>query len=465
MNILKTLYKTSLFCAALGATVFLFAPAALASSLSTNWNMASVWEGENGQLASHGPLQSRANTTTADGRLAVFWAQAGNIVAGDTNNVSDIFIFDRLTKVTRRVNIGAGNTQGNGHTRNATISADGRYIGFTTLATNTAAGPQCIPSHDCAFSGVLDRTTDAITVASKDNITGQLMPVTYGLRPILTMHPAIISGDGQSFLFSVTSQTATDQTPDIFVRNLVTGVVTQANVKNNGQPDTKGAIDPSISNDGRFVVFNSRAILAPDTNGTFDVFMRDMVQGSTTLISRAYLSQAAANEESHVANISGNGQFVVFRSFATNLLPGGNPGIGNIFLHDRQAGTTKQIMAKRDQQPNGTSYHPSISADGSHITFESNASNLVGADTSALDLFLHYRQAGITRKIKLPPRTDVQMILQGFPVINADDKAITYQLYTYSPTNQAFNAHGIYFNYDPVSHIPFYDPGDILDLL
>lgn len=464
MDIFKILRKAPLFLAALTTTLFLFAQAAQASSLSANWTMASVWEGPNGQLASHGPLQSRANTTTADGRLAVFWALAGNLVSGDTNNVSDIFIFDRITKITQRVNIGAGGTQGNGHTRNVTISADGRYIGFTTLSTNTAAGPQCVPGYDCAFSGVLDRTTGAITVGSK-NSSGQLMPVTYGIRPIITMHPAIISGDGKSFLFSVTSQTATDQTPDVFVRNLTTGVVTQANVKNNGQSSDKGAIDPSISNDGRFVVFSSRVILTPDTNATFDVFLRDMAQGSTMLVSHANQSQAAANDGSQSANISGNGQFVVFRSFASNILAGGNPSIGNIFLYDRQTSNTRQIMARHGEHPNGTSYNPSISADGSHITFMSNASNLARADTPNLDMFLYYNRADITRKINLPPRTDVEMILLGAPVINADGKAITYLLYTRSPTNQAFNAHGVYFNYDPVSHIPFYDPGDILDLL
>ncbi|HEU5187611.1 MAG TPA: hypothetical protein VFT87_03850 [Candidatus Saccharimonadales bacterium] len=464
MSIFKIFYKTSLFSAALAATLFTFAPAAQASSLSTNWNMASIWEGPGGELASHSPLQSRANTSTADGRLTVFWALANNLVPGDTNNASDIFIFDRITKMTQRVNIGAGNTEGNGHTRNATISADGRYIGFTTLATNTAAGPQCIPGHDCAFSGVLDRTTGAITVASKDNSTGQLMPVTLGVRPIVTMHPAIISGDGHSFLFSVTSQTATDQTPDIFVRNLITGVVTQANVKNNGQPSDKGALDPSISDDGRFVVFSSMVILTPDANGTFDVFMRDMVQGTTKLVSHAHQSRTTANDGSQSAKISGNGQLIVFKSFASNLVAGGNLGNGSIFLYDRQTDTTRQIMARRGEQPNDSSSYPSISADGSHITFMSNASNFTHADTRDIDMFLHYTRALITRKIKLPPRTDVEMTLMGTPVINADGKAISYLFYTRSPINPALNSYGASLNYDPVSHIPFYDPGDIVDI-
>lgn len=462
----KILRKTSLFSAALGAALIVFAPAAQASSLSVNWTMASIWEGESGQLASHRPLQSRSNTTTADGRLAVFWAEAGNLVAGDTNNVSDIFMFDRVTKVTQRLNIGSGGEQGNGHTRNATISADGRFVGFTTLATNTAAGPQCIPGHDCAFSGVLDRSTGAITVASK-NANGQLLPVTYGVRPIITMHPAIISGDGQSFLFSVTPQASADRTQDIFVRNVTTGEVNQINLQSNGQPADRAASGPSISNDGRRVAFSTGAALLPtDTNGTFDVYMRDVVQGSTSLVSHAHQSQMAANNTSEAANISGNGQFVVFKSVATNLSPEGNTGVGQIFLYNTQTNGMKQVSVGRSgEQSNGPSYDPSISADGSHITFMSNASNLVGGDTRDLDLFLYYHQAGITRKIKLPPRPDVQMALQGAPVINGDGKAITYLLFTRSQTNPAFNAYGIYFNYDPVSHIPFYDPEDILDLL
>lgn len=431
-----------------------------ASSLSANWIMGGVWEGPSGSLAHHAPQQSRANTVTADGRLAVFWSEAGNLVAGDTNNSSDIFIFDRVAKLTQRLNLGAGGAQSNGHTRNVTISADGRYVGFTTAATNTAAGPQCIPGHDCVFSGVLDRTTGAITVGSKDS-SGQLMPVTYGIRPITTMHTAIISGDGKSLLFGATSPS--ERAPDIFVRDIAAGTTKQANVSDQGVRSQSGVYDPTISSDGRFVAFSTASSLSPeDDNTRSDVYVRDMFQAKTKVIS------LPVGDASESAVISGNGQFVVYKAYAAGL-PGSPSGISNIYLYNIQNGSTKQISnAKFGGRPNGSSDNPSITADGSHITFTSTASNLVRAgqqDTSDTDIFLYYNNSGITRIIKLPPRTDVEMFVMGSPVINGNGKAVTYQLYTRSASNPAANAYYIYFNYDPVSNIPFYDPEDRLDLL
>jgi hypothetical protein len=442
------------------------ASSAGASSLSANWIMGGVWEGPSGSLAHHAPQQSRTNTVTADGRLAVFWSEAGNLVAGDTNNSSDIFIFDRITKVTQRLNLGAGGTQSNGHTRNVTISADGRYLGFTTAATNTAVGPQCIPDHDCVFSGVLDRTTGAITVGSKDS-SGQLMPVTYGIRPITTMHTTIISGDGKSLLFSATSPI--ERVPDIFVRNLAANTTSQVNVNGQGVRSQRGVYDPTISTDGRFVTFSTASSLASeDDNSLPDVYVRDMLQAKTKVVSIEHNGHYPVGNTSESAAISGNGQFVVYKAYTTGL-PGSPNDISNIYLYNMQNGSTKQISnAKFGSRPDGSSDNPSITADGSHITFTSAASNLVRAgqrDTSDIDIFLYYNNSGITRIIKLPSRTDVEMFVMGSPVINGNGKAITYQLYTRSANNPAANAHYIYFNYDPVSNIPFYDPEDRLDLL
>ncbi|HET9412345.1 MAG TPA: hypothetical protein VFO38_05940 [Candidatus Saccharimonadales bacterium] len=466
MNTTKKHRNKIKITALLFAALILPASSAGASSLSTNWIMAGVWEGPSGSLAHHAPQQSRTNTVTADGRLAVFWSQANNLVAGDTNNSSDIFIFDRTTKVTQRVNLGAGGTQSNGHTRNVTISADGRYIGFTTAATNTAVGPQCVPGHDCTFSGVLDRSTGAITVGSKDN-SGQLMPVTYGIRPIVTMHTAVISGDGKSLLFSATSPS--ERAPDIYVRNLAASTTKQANISDQGIRSQGGVYDPTISNDGRHVAFSTASSLAAEDNNSLpDVYVRDMLQAKTKVISLEHNGTYPVGNTSESAVISGDGQFVVYKAYTTGL-PGSPNDISNIFLYNTQNGSTKQISnAKFGGRPNGSSYNPSISADGSHITFLSAASNLVRADlhdSSDIDIFLYYGNAGITRAIKLPPRTDVEMSVMGSPVINGNGKAITYQLFTRSASNQAANAHNIYFNYDPVSYIPFYDPGDILDLL
>lgn len=451
----------SLAATAFIVAVFCSAPVAQASSLSTNWNMGSVWEGSSGSLAHHAPQQSRANTTTANGRLTVFWSEASNLVAGDTNDVSDLFLFDRTTKVTQRINIGKDGAQGNGHTRSATISADGRYIGFTSSATNTALGPQCISGYGCTFAGVLDRKTGALTLGSV-NTAGQLIPLSNDFRPIQQVPPAIISSDGKLLLITAV---AADTTTDVYVRNVQTNVTSQANLDSNGQRSRWGVHDSSISGDGRYVTFTTVSPMVPeDTNGVTDVYVRDLQLSRTQLISRAHGTNRAAHGSSDSANISSNGSRVVYRSLSNNIVPGVTDFVSDIFMYNMHTGITKRVTLSRDNnQSNGDSYNPSITADGSHIAFLSEASNISRFDVPGVDIFLYYDVAQITRRIVPPKANDATQSLYP-PVISADGKNIVYQLYNRSNTNPAANAYGIYLNYDPVAHIPFYDREDILDL-
>lgn len=456
--------KPLVFVAAL--TVALFSstsvPAVQASSLSTNWNMASVWEGPSGSLAHHAPRQSRANTATANGQLAVFWSEANNLVAGDTNQVSDLFLFNRITKVTQRINIGVGGMQGNGHTRSATISADGRFIGFTTSATNTMLGPQCVSGYGCTFAGVLDRTTGTITLASLDT-AGQLIPLVNDYRPIQQVPPAMISSDGSRLLMATSAVNATTH---LYVRNLHTNTTVQADLDTDGQPTQWGVQDASISGNGRYVVLTTVSSLVPeDTVGTSDIYVRDLQDSRTQLISRAHGSSGAAHGSSDSANISSDGSRVVYRSLANDIVPGTPDSVSDIFVYNMQANSTNRISVPRyGSQPNGNSYDPSITADGSHIAFLSDASNLSRIDAPGKDIFLHYNSAQIIRRVPPPPANGMLQSLYP-PVISNDGKNITYQLYVRSNTNQAANAYGVYLHYDPVTHIPFYDSGDILDLL
>ncbi|MFQ5488895.1 MAG: TolB family protein, partial [Gammaproteobacteria bacterium] len=135
----------------------------------------------------------------------------------------------------------------------------------------------------------------------------------------------------------------------------------------------------SLSDDGRFAVFSSAAanLVAGDSNGVADVFVRDRQTGTTSRVSMAS-NGSEADGPSGAAVISGNGRYVAFESQAGNLVAGDSNGVSDIFIHDRQTGQTWRVSVAGDgSQGNGPSQRPDLSADGRFVSFESQATNLV----------------------------------------------------------------------------------------
>ncbi len=161
---------------------------------------------------------------------------------------------------------------------------------------------------------------------------------------------------------------------------------------------------PALSADGRFVAFESYAsnLVAGDTNGAADIFVRDRQSEKTTRVSIDSAGKQG-NNSSYAPSISADGRWVAFQSDATNLVPGDNNGWADIFVHDRQTGkTTRVSMDSVGNQGNGYSMAPVISADGRFVVFGSYASNLVGGDTNrAPDIFVHDRWIGNTTRVNM----------------------------------------------------------------
>ena len=163
---------------------------------------------------------------------------------------------------------------------------------------------------------------------------------------------------------------------------------------------------PSISDDGRFIAFLSKAdnLVPGDTNGEMDVFVHDRETRQTT---RASISsdgnEANAGVGWTIKSISDNGRFVVFSSSADNLVSGDNNLQQDVFLHDRETGeTTRLSLAGDGSEANRSSHFPGIFADGRYVTFESHADNLVPGDTNGIiDIFLHDRDTGLTRRVNI----------------------------------------------------------------
>lgn len=196
----------------------------------------------------------------------------------------------------------------------------------------------------------------------------------------------------------------TNNAEDVFVHDRKTGRTRRVSLRSNGAQGDDDSSLPSISANGRFVAFESDAtnLVNNDTNTDEDIFVHDRRTGVTTRVSRRS-NGAQANASSHNAALSGNGRYVGFDSEATNLVNGDTNGFQDVFVHDRQTGkTTRVSLRSNGQQANESSEEPALSFDGRYVALESSASNLVPGDSNGVtDLFVRDRAAGVTRRVSI----------------------------------------------------------------
>jgi len=305
-----------------------------------------------------------------------FYSTASNIVPGDTNNTDDIFVRDTLTNTTTRVSVDSAGNQGNRDAYGASISADGRFVAFSSFASNIVPEDTNNTS-DIFVRDLLTNTTTRVSVDSAGNQANSFSG------------SASISGDGRFVAFGSNSSNLVPGDPnyrdEIFVRDLSTNTTTRVSVDSAGNLGNGYSYGPSISADGRFVAFSSDATnLVPgdDTNSSRDILVRDRLTNTTTRVSVDSAGNQA-NSSSFVPSISADGRFVAFYSEATNLVPGDTNNTYDIFVRDRLTNTTTRVsLDSAGNQGNGYSYSPSISADGRFVAFESNSSNFVPGDTN-----------------------------------------------------------------------------------
>jgi Tol biopolymer transport system component len=342
---------------------------------------------------------SVAPALTADGSVIVFHSDATTLVAGDTNQLTDIFVHDRSTGTTARVNVGADGAQAvGGPSFSPAISADGRFVAFESSARNLVPGPHNGRRHIV----VHDRSTGATTRAS--------------------VGPRGVPADGDSFFASISADgryvafesDATNLVPDdsnqradVFVHDRVTGITIRVSEATGGAQGAGDSGRPRISADGRYVVFDSEApnLVAEDTNNVADVFVHDRLTAVTTRVSVATGGAQAVGGDSVLPAISADGRVVVFQSDATNLVAEDTNDFRDIFVHDRTTGATIRISVATGgvQAVDGGAARPQISADGQVVVFESAATNLAGDDTNDVtDVFVHDRATGTTTRINRP---------------------------------------------------------------
>jgi Tol biopolymer transport system component len=271
--------------------------------------------------------QSRTPSISADARFVAFVSEASNLVPGDTNAVLDVFVRDRLTARTERVSVSSAGEQGDGPSDIPSITADGRFVAFSSQATNLVPGD----------------TNAKDDVFVRDRLTGRTEMVsvsTSGEQGDWHSRSPSISADGRFVAFhSFASNLVPGDTnawDDVFVRDRLTGRTEIISVSTGGEQGDWHSRTPSISADGRFVAFVSSAsnLVAGDTNGKEDVLMRDRVTGATERLSVSSAGQQG-DKESDLPCVSADGRLVVFTSYATNLVPGDTNNNPDIFVRDR----------------------------------------------------------------------------------------------------------------------------------
>ena len=345
--------------------------------------------------ANQGEAPSCSPSLTADGRYVAFYSYATNLVPGDTNDVSDVFVHDRQAGQTTRVSVNSAGHQANDGSCEPAISADRRYVAFYSDATNLVSGD----------------TNETVDIFLHDGQTGQTTRASVdsaGHQGDNSSWAPAISADGRYVAFySYASNLVPGDTNgkgDVFVRDRQTGQTTRASVDSAGGQGYGQSVDPSLSGDGRYVAFASNApnLVAGDTNNFADVFVHDRQTGQTTRVSVDSAGNQA-NMLSQEPSLSADGRYVAFHSLGSNLVPGDTNGSDDVFRHDCQTGqTTRVSVDSAGAQGNEQSVHPSISADGRYVTFSSTASNLVAGDTNGTyDVFLHDCQTGRTTRVSL----------------------------------------------------------------
>jgi Tol biopolymer transport system component len=321
---------------------------------------------------------------TRDGRMVAFASWANNLVAGDTNGRTDIFVHDRTTHITQRVSVSSDEIQANGDSWEPCVTTDRKYVAFASDASNLVDGD----TNNASDIFVRDRvkgTTERVSVSSGGAQGGGNSYSPYmtpnGRYVVFTSEAgSLVSGD-------------TNGQPDVFIHDRQTHTTERLSVSSGGEEGYHWSTSPWVSDDGRFAVFGSMAsnLVAGDTNNAEDIFLRDRLAGSTLRVTAGYAG-GEADGDSFAPVISPDGGLVAYESDATNLVFEDTNGVRDVFLTETVAAacpplppsnpyllTIKQLTNWADASLE--SYASGINYDGTRVAGESSA-NLTGENTT-----------------------------------------------------------------------------------
>jgi Tol biopolymer transport system component len=365
---------------------------------------------ENGE-----PAQGGYSAISGDGRYVVFDTYAA-LVAADTNGKTDIYLRDRIAGVTALVSVSSAGVLSNGVSRSARVSDDGNTVVFHSSATNLSTGDTN------GRSDVFVRNLEAgeTTLVSNDSA---------GAPAAGDAYEPFVSGDGRFVTFTSNAGLVPDDTNgagDVYRRDLASMELDLVSELPDGSAGSGAA--QGISEDGDAVLYMTYLPRdAADTNGQYDVYVRDFASNEHDLVSVGPNGESS-NAFSGYAELSADGQHVTFSTQATTF---GNPDnhYFDVFWHDRTTGETRMVSEAPNGDPqNGWAAHSSISGDGRYVAFHSTSTNLIPVEDPGLyaQIFVRDMQTGA---FVLGSPTEAGQTPDGssdLPAISADGRFVTF---------------------------------------
>ncbi len=381
---------------------------------------------------------------SGDGRYIVYASDASNLVAADTNNRSDVFLYDATTGLNTLVSRSvAGTDTANGHSNRPIISRDGRYLAYQSAATNLVAGQiEGNPDFD---------------IFIYDRVAGTSAIVTHAPGSLVTTAGAAESNksyafntDGRWLVYQskstnlVAGITDANNGDDVFLYETATGANTLVSHTSSSTTTASAfslpsGASPQISPDGAYVAFLSTA-----TKSTSDLFLYARATGVVTLVSHAAgtpvtAASNGASTSDNVFSFSADGRYLAYISSSSDLVADISktiPFSGDVYRYDRTTDTS--ILVSRSAgttltTPNAhPARRPTMSADGRYIAFESGASDLVSGfsdlNGSSTDIFLFDATAGTTTLVSraVGTATTSGRSISLSPQFSPDGTTVTY---------------------------------------
>jgi hypothetical protein len=350
-------------------------------------NTQGVLDHVSGTLESTWPSSTPSLST--DGRFVAFSSQATNLVENDTNGYEDVFVYDRRLHKTERVSVSsngeqANSTSGYGVFRSyggVTISPDGRYVAFQSTASNLVPGD----------------TNGKMDAFVHDRATGRTIRVSVNSNGDQTQTGTsytnfAFSPDNRFLFFSSDAADLvagdTNGASDIFVHDLQSRQIQRLSVNAQGEQGNKRSYVSVCSTNGRYLAFLSLAsnLMAGDTNGKMDVFVRDNTTGQIQCVSVNSQGEQGNGDCGYInLGISADGRLITFSSFASNLVENDTNGVDDVFVHDRLTGQTTRVSVSNSGEQadkRSGSLGLAMSSDGRYIAYYSEATNIVTPPTS-----------------------------------------------------------------------------------